>query len=180
LKRIEALAAQTRDHHESHIALAQAALEARLWGEARRHLAAIGGTEEGRAPSPRICRLMAELEEAEHNDLPAARMWLARAGTSETQDAAYMCSACGGETASWTSLCPHCRTFDSIEWRLPGRAPTPRLAAAAEMTPPLPVLAPAPSRAGAPNSAEAPRAAEEPRTTGPRFGLAIDDAEGGI
>jgi HemY protein len=165
VKRFEALAAQKKDHPESHIAVAEAALQARLWGEARRHLTAAGGAETHATPSPRICRLMAELEEAEHNDLPAARMWLARAATTQTQDPAYACSACGGEIASWTSLCPHCRSFDSIEWRVSGRAAARRLEAAAEMTPSLPV----PGRVS-------------PRTTepAPRLGLAIDDAQPGI
>jgi HemY protein len=139
LKRFEALAAQNKDHIETHLAQAEAALKARLWGEARRHLAAAGGTEANTAPRPRVCRLMAELEEAEHGDLPAARLWLARAASTAAQEPAYVCSACGGETATWMSLCPHCRSFDSIEWRLPGHVPAPRLDAAAEMTPALPV-----------------------------------------
>jgi HemY protein len=165
VKRIEALAAQNRDHPESHIARARGALQARLWGEARRHLAAVGGKEDEAAPSPRVCRLMAELEEAEHNDLAAARMWLARAGTTAAQDEAYICSACGGETAVWSALCPYCRSFDTIAWRRPGRTPAPRLETAAAMTPPLPVL-----------SQLAPRASVPP----PAAGLAIDDAEPGI
>ncbi len=143
IKRFETLAAQNRDNLESHIALAEAALKARLWGEARRHLAAAGGTERNTAPSPRVCRLMAELEEAEHNDLPAARLWLARTASTPAQEPAWVCSSCSGETASWMSLCPHCRSFDSIEWRLPGHIPMPRLDAATEMTPPIQVLGPA-------------------------------------
>lgn len=166
VKRFEALTAQNRDHRESHIVIAQAALKARLWGEARRHLAAIGGREDDPAPSPRVCRLMAELEEAEHNDLPAARMWLARAATTEAQEPSYVCSACGGETVAWTSLCPHCRSFDTIEWRLPGRAPAPRLAAVAAMTPPLPVPGESPPLPAA--------------TAPPPVGLAIDDHGGRI
>lgn len=158
LKRLETLAVQHKDHLESHIALAQAALKARLWGEARRHLAAAGGTETASMPRPRVCRLMAELEEAEHNDLPAARMWLARAATTQGQEPAYFCSACGAETAGWTALCPHCHAFDAIEWRMPGRTPAPRLEAAAEMTPSLPV----------------PGTARDSEPT-PPLGLAIDD-----
>lgn len=139
LKRFETLAARKRDHIESHLALAGAALKAKLWGEARRHLGNAGGREDNLAPSPRVARLMAELEEAEHGDLPAARMWLARATTTSIQDPMYLCTACGGETGIWMPLCPHCRSFDSIEWRPPGRAPTPRLQAASEMMPSLPV-----------------------------------------
>ncbi len=139
LKRFEALVTRHKDHIESHIALAEAALKARLWGEARRHLGEAGGREDSPAPSARICRLMAELEEAEHSDLPAARMWLARATTTAAQDAGYVCAACGGEVGAWSSLCPHCRSFDSIEWRQPGRVPVPRLKEAGEMVPSLPV-----------------------------------------
>lgn len=159
VKRFEALTASNKDHLESHVACAETALKARLWGEARRHLAAVGGKEDAAAPSPRICRLMAELEESEHNDLPAARMWLARAATTPAQDPIYQCGACGGETGQWLSLCPHCRSFDTIQWRLPGRTPVPRLQAVAEMTPSLPV----PGRI----------AARDGET--PPLGLAIDD-----
>jgi HemY protein len=160
LKRFETLAARAKDHLESHIALAQAALKARLWGEARRHLGNAGGREDNEHPSPRVARLMAELEEAEHADLPAARLWLARATTTATQDAAYVCAACGGEVARWVALCPHCRSFDSIEWRPPGRPPVPHLQAASQMMPALPV----------PGSDAAPRPPRE------GLGLTIDDS----
>ncbi len=162
VKRFETLAAQKKDHPESHIALAEILLKARLWGEARRHLIAAGAREENKTPSPRLCRLMAQLEEAEHGDLPAARMWLARAVATPAQDPAYICSSCGNETPAWTALCPHCRGFDTIEWRLPGQRPTPLLQAASDMTPPLPVAGVA-----TPFTAETPR----------KLGLAIDDAE---
>lgn len=144
LKQFETLTAQNKDHPESRIALAEAALKARLWGEARRHLAVAGGRQENSAASPRVCRLMAELEEAEHNDLPAARMWLARAAATDTLETAYVCNACGAETGAWTARCPHCQSFDSIEWRLPGRAAGAQLEAASEMTPSLPVPGDAP------------------------------------
>ncbi|HEY3918625.1 MAG TPA: heme biosynthesis HemY N-terminal domain-containing protein [Stellaceae bacterium] len=163
LKRFETLAARSKEHIESHLALAEAALKAKLWGEARRHLGDAGGREDNPAPSPRVARLMAELEEAEHGDLPAARMWLARATTTSAQDPLYVCAACGGEAAAWTSICPRCRSFDSIEWRLPGRAPTPRLQAASEMMPSLPV----------PGGGTA--TVMPPQPPRDAFGLAIDD-----
>ena len=163
LKRLETLAAENRDNPETHIMLAEAALKARLWGEARRHLAAAGGTDDAKMPRPRVCRLMAELEESEHNDLPAARMWLARAASTPAQEPAFFCGACGAETAVWTALCPHCHAFDAIEWRMPGRAAAPRLDAAVAMTPLLPVPGSPP-----------PRAADAAQ---PPLGLTIDDAE---
>jgi len=159
LKRLAALMARNEDHIESRLALAEAALEAQLWGEARRHLVAAGGREDNPAPSPRICRAMAELEEAEHGDLPAARMWLARAVSTPAQDPAYRCGICGAEVARWSAVCPHCRSFDTIDWRLPGegRALVPTLAGAAS--------------AGAPRVAADPRlslpTAAEPGALGP-------------
>jgi HemY protein len=126
LKHMERLAALAADHIESRIALASAALDARLWGEARRHLTAALAAGEERAP-PRLCRLMAEIEEAEHEDHAAARAWLARAAAATVPDAAWVCDACGGESAHWTALCSYCRTFASLAWRGPERAAALRL-----------------------------------------------------
>lgn len=79
VKAAQRLATFNPDHPESRIAVAVAALEARLWGEARTNLELIAGEN----ASPRVCRLMAELEEAEHGDLSRARVWLMRASADE-------------------------------------------------------------------------------------------------
>jgi HemY protein len=79
VKAAQRLAGRNPEHIESRIAVAIAALEARLWGEARANLQSIAGED---AP-PRVCRLMAELEEAEHGDLSRARTWLMRATADE-------------------------------------------------------------------------------------------------
>jgi HemY protein len=73
------LAKHNPKHPESRITVAVAALEARLWGEARGNLEPLAGDD----ASPRVCRLMAELEEAEHGDLARARSWLLRATADE-------------------------------------------------------------------------------------------------
>ena len=72
-KKMQKLVASRPNDRESALALAEAALEAKLWGEARRHLLPYAEAEE---PERRVCVLMAELEEAEHGDLGAARDWL--------------------------------------------------------------------------------------------------------
>jgi len=117
VKTFERLAAQNPAARESHIARAEAALDARLWGEARRHLndgLATGAT-------PRLCRLMAQLEEAEHGELGPVREWLDRA-VGATPDPRYVCSSCSRESLDWRSLCPHCGAFDTLSWRTPARA----------------------------------------------------------
>jgi HemY protein len=130
MKQIERLAALNPDHAESKLALARAALDAELWGEARRHAAAAHSTGDDTAP-PRICRLMAEIEEREHGDHAAAHVWLARASSSAVPDPAWVCDSCGGAAAEWTTLCPSCRGFAALAWR-----PAPRRLAAT----PVPAL----------------------------------------
>lgn len=76
------LAARNPDHEESRLAIAATALEARLWGEARSNLEAVAGPNS----PPRVCRLMAQLEEGEHGDLARARMWLMRAMGDDVPD----------------------------------------------------------------------------------------------
>lgn len=79
VKRFENLLSLNPDHPESHIALARISLDAKLWGEARSHLNKLDDKE----ITPRVCRMMAELEEVEHGDLDAARRWLERASADE-------------------------------------------------------------------------------------------------
>jgi len=131
LKTLGKLVARHPDHAESHLARGRAALEARLWGEARRHLEAAAGPG-GLDGNPReaICRLMAELEESERADLEAARAWLARAATA-APDPAWVCGTCGARAASWRPRCGNCESFDALAWTAP-----PHVAAAPELAPP--------------------------------------------
>ncbi|MDE2227742.1 MAG: heme biosynthesis protein HemY [Alphaproteobacteria bacterium] len=120
IKRFERLHALKPDHVEGRVALAEAALKAKLWGEARRHLTEAGIDRDDAAP--RLYRLMAMLEDAENGASGRARHWLERATQAPSPDPAYACNVCGFETAKWTPLCPRCRSFDQLVWRLkPGR-----------------------------------------------------------
>ena len=129
LRALQHLAELNPDHAESHLAVAHAALEARLWGEARQHLEAVNGA----AASATVCRLMAELEESEHGDTGRAREWLTRASVADPGPA-WVCGDCGMVVAEWTALCPKCSSFDSLAWRHPPGAA--RLAAAAPVEAP--------------------------------------------
>ena len=100
---------------DAHIAMAVAALEAQLWGQARAHLqAAMDG---GRATRT-VLALMARLEEEDHGDKDAARTWLARAATAPA-DPAWVCDQCGHVEAHWAPHCPKCQGFDSLAWATP-------------------------------------------------------------
>jgi HemY protein len=117
VKSFERLAAQNPTARESHLALAEAALDAQLWGEARRHLTDVLAT----GATPRVCQLMARLEESEHGELGPVREWVDRA-VGSMPDPRYVCASCGRESLDWRSLCPHCGAFDALSWRTPAWA----------------------------------------------------------
>ena len=117
VRRMERLLSFNPEHLESHIAVAEAALEAELWGIARTHLEKAAGE----TPVARVCRLMAELEEGEHGDIAAARPWLLRAANADP-DPAWVCADCGAVWATWTPLCGKCGSLGSLSWAAPERA----------------------------------------------------------
>ena len=112
---------------ESHIAIGKAALSAGMWEEARDHLEAAKRKYPGEIPSARICRYLAELEEAENQDVEASREWLKKAADGDP-DSAWICTDCGNVVADWQPVCDRCENFDSFEWQVPPRVS--RLAAA--------------------------------------------------
>lgn len=114
VKRFERLLSIHPENVESHLALARAALDARLWGEARNHLSKALSIQ----PSSRIYRMLADLAQAEHGDAAGARDWLAKAATAPT-DPVWSCGNCGAPAATWRSLCGTCGSFDSLQWREP-------------------------------------------------------------
>ena len=147
LMRLQKLIARRPDDAESRLALAEAALAARLWGEARRSLEALGAAN-GAAHSARACRLWAALEEAERGDGAAARAWLARAAGA--LDPAWVCDHCGAAYAAWAPLCGRCGAYDAMVWKSPLHAAPAELGATeAASAPPaaLPPTAPPPAEA---------------------------------
>jgi HemY protein len=112
---VRRLVSQKPDDIESHLALAQASLDAGLWGEARRHLEAAAGTN----PTVRVCRMMADVEERAQSGQAKVHDWLARA-THAPADRAWRCSACAAHHESWRSVCESCGAFGTLHWRAPG------------------------------------------------------------
>ncbi|MBO33424.1 MAG: heme biosynthesis protein HemY [Rhodospirillaceae bacterium] len=117
---LEKLANYNKDHVESHIAIGRAALASSMWLEAREHLEAAKRKYPGDIPSARICRYLAELEEAENQDVEASREWLKMAADGDP-DSAWICSDCGNVVAEWEPVCERCENFDSFEWQVPPR-----------------------------------------------------------
>ncbi len=117
VRRFERLLSFNPDSPESHIALAEASLAAKLWGEARNHLSKAAGDD----PSARVCRLMADLEEKEKGDSAAIRAWLLRASAA-SPDPAWICADCGAVWDSWSPVCAQCGALGSQHWAPPPRA----------------------------------------------------------
>lgn len=117
LKQVQRLAATAPTRVASLAALGEAALDAGLWGEARRHLEA-AVTATGDQPTIGLCRLMARLEEQERGDAEALKRWLARAAMAPP-DPAWICDACGAPHVEWSARCTRCGAFDRMAWRAP-------------------------------------------------------------
>jgi HemY protein len=117
MKASEKLAKTNIGHEESHVTVIVAALDARIWGEARAHLEQITGDTPDKMDA-RICRLWADLEEAEHGNLDQTHIWLTRASTAKTE-ATWTCGSCGNSTPSWSATCGNCQGFDTFSWSRP-------------------------------------------------------------
>lgn len=120
MKAAQTLASFNPKEPATALMLSQAAFDAGLWGDARRGLEAIESS--GGPVSSSYCRLMGGLEEAEHQDMIAAREWLVRAADANP-DPTWVCEDCGNAADTWTALCGGCGGFDKFQWRLPFRVP---------------------------------------------------------
>jgi len=109
-KRVQSLVAERREHVESRIAEASAALAASRRDIAREALEPLRNAGDGRA----YC-LLAELAEGEQ-DLEGAAHWRARAAESYGAPA-WVCNGCGARREKWTPLCASCGRFDSFDWQ---------------------------------------------------------------
>jgi len=98
-------------HVEAALALARAAIDAQDFSAARDALAPLLG-----APTQRVALLMADLEEAEHNDIGRARAWTARA-VRAARDPAW--TADGFVSDRWMPVSPATGRLDAFEWKVP-------------------------------------------------------------
>ena len=126
VRRAETLAAAYPAHVESHMVIAEMAVAAELWGQARNHLMAAAEL----SPTNRVWRLLAEVEERETGNAEAVRHWLAQSADAKG-DASWLCRQCGSPAELWTTTCSSCHGIDTIAWiEGAARPPATRLHAA--------------------------------------------------
>ena len=111
LARVQALARKADGEIEGALAIARAAIDAREFPTARAALAPFIA-----APTRRVARLLAELEEEEHGDVGRAREWMSRA-LNAARDPAW--TADGLISDRWMPVSPVTGRLDAFEWRVP-------------------------------------------------------------
>ena len=150
LIRMRLLARLAEAHPESALALANTALEAHEFVEARRSLAPLTA-----APTRRVATLMAWIETAEHGDSGLAREWMARA-IHAAHDPVWTADGVIAET--WMPVSPVTGRLDAFQWRVPVAELTPRGAVIeqAERTLQVPSIPMPPLQSAAPLVPKAP------------------------
>ncbi len=128
LVRMRALRRLAESNVESAIAVAEAALDAREFAEARTVLAPLLAT-----PTKRVATLMARIEEAERGDIGRAREWMARA-VNAALDPAWTADGLVSET--WLPVSPVTGRLDAFQWRVPFAELSPRGPLIEEVAPP--------------------------------------------
>ncbi len=116
LARAEALARMAPRDPESLMAVSRASLEAREFDRARDTLKPLVEAEDGARPTAKVCRLMAEIEEAEHGETGALFEWLQRAQRAP-RDPAWV--ADGLVSDSWAPVSPVSGKLDAFTWMTP-------------------------------------------------------------
>ena len=116
LARAETLARIAPRHPESLMAVSRAALEAREFERARTTLKPLLDSEDGGRPTVKVCRLMAEIEEAEHGETGSLFEWLQRASRAP-RDPAWV--ADGMVSDRWAPVSPVTGQLDAFAWTTP-------------------------------------------------------------
>jgi HemY protein len=112
LARVKDLIRVRAHHAECSFAVANAALDAKDFAAARDAMKPVLAA----GPTRRACLLMADIEEAEHNDEGKIREWLSRA-VRAPRDATWI--ADGFVSDHWAPVSPVTGRLDAFEWKVP-------------------------------------------------------------
>ena len=110
-QRMEKLHLKNPHHPTSIEQTANLFLKANLWGKAREYL--------GKIPKETLsvtaCKLWADLELAEYQDVKKAQAWYDAMTTARPSNH-WVCHKCLQNFEEWTLLCPHCLSVHSINY----------------------------------------------------------------
>ena len=108
---MEGLHALNSGDRESAVILAEAAVDAKLWGNARAQLEQLATDH----PSARVVRLMARLAAQDGSADADPEIWLDRLAEA-TADPGWVCGQCGATREDWRPVCMACHTVGRIGW----------------------------------------------------------------
>jgi HemY protein len=112
VKRMQELVQANSASPDGHVALAEAALAAQLWGQARTHLQK--ALEQ--RPTRAVFELLARVERDERKDETAATAWIVKAGTDSVPEPTWICGGCGHHSPDFAVSCPACGIAGRLEW----------------------------------------------------------------
>ena len=115
-QRLQKVMVKCTNSVQGQLILAEIALDAGLWGEARKNLNEISQDD----ITSHGCRLMARVEQQEKSDEKEARRWFEMSITAKT-DHSWTCKSCGATSEEWSALCGNCDAFDMLTWKVPPR-----------------------------------------------------------
>lgn len=119
IKRFKQLTRVHPDHPETKMLMAELNIAAEDFPEARRSIGKLAEDE----PTARSVTIMAAIERGEGADDHVVRAWLAKA-LSVGRGPQWVCDNCQHIHASWSPVCEHCASFDTLSWK---EAPVPQL-----------------------------------------------------
>jgi HemY protein len=114
LKWAEQLLVTHPNNQDAHLVVAEAAMEAALWGEARDHLQ----KAEDVTPDTRVFRLRAEIEKRAFQDTSEALMWMKKAETAP-EPRVWVCRETGRIYDDWHAIAEPHGSFNTIHWDFP-------------------------------------------------------------
>ena len=109
---VERLAGQELTNSETIYCLALTAMQAKLWGQARKHLKQLVGLY----PTKRVFMLLMQLEAQEFpGEKTKQDGWLVQMTTAKS-DPGWSCSSCGAHQLTWRAVCSSCKSLGSINY----------------------------------------------------------------
>ena len=111
-KRFARLIAKNRNDPESRMVMAEIAIAAEDFPEARRKI----GTLAEEHPTVRSLTIMAAIERGEGGNEELVRDLLTKA-LSAPRGPRWICDACHLEHPEWTPVCQNCEGFDTVDWK---------------------------------------------------------------
>lgn len=114
---VEDIIGNQANHRFSHIILANFAIAAKLWGQARLHVNILK-----EKPSQLVYGLLADLEKAEHPLHTEAVTDYLRLAAQAPHEGEWLCQNCHTSQVSWSVFCSSCNSLDQIIWESQGNS----------------------------------------------------------